>query len=88
MKYELKYEDFSKNAVSPSPGDILVLVCNDGSKRMFLAVSEPGKYRCNRCHLSNSSEYWSGLSCGYWNFSCPHGCHITYESIDTMLEDL
>ena len=46
MRYELKYEDFSTGPVHTFPGDTLVLVCPDGHKEMFLAVSEPGKYRC------------------------------------------
>ena len=88
MKYELKYEDFSTSPVRPVAGDILVLVCQDGCKQVFRAVPESAEYRCNHCHLSNTSDYWSGLNCGYWNFSCTHGCHVIYISIDTLLEDL
>ena len=37
MKYELKYGDFSSDTVHPVPGDILVLVCQDGHKEIFRA---------------------------------------------------
>lgn len=88
MKYELKYEDFSKDPVSAVPGDILVLVYEDGSKRIFRTCVAQGPNTCSGCRISGRSEHFCGVSCTHWNFSCPHDRHIIYTSIDTLLEDL
>lgn len=89
MKYELKYEDFSKGPVLPSSGDILVLVHQDGHKEIFHACDNPDDtYRCDACDIALRSGRRGALSCDHWGFICIAKGGVTYKSIDTLLEDL
>lgn len=88
MKYELKYEDFSKDAVYPSTGDILLLHTDDGGTVIVRADVSSNALTCSKCHLSGRTGEYPHINCVRYNFRCPVSFHMYFTSIDTVLEDL